>query len=706
LNQLIEEFEQGKDGESEERFYRQIFFYWERIGALPGEHLLYRISQLTDSEEITFGRDFDRMLKAEMNGSLSAQDVLLAALRRERFAEQFLDELNSYALGASPSTLLFREEVQRILPPDAPNRDARKAAINEARRQFASLSDRLEISRFGLPSAFLKQPPEILFLLKSYIKNMPEAHVASLLSQMHSLGETASDAEVFNHFFLNAGLAKVAQFLSTMAGIVPDADRLVFARLQDDVPASSSAEVRRTVERELQVPIDVFFKSWDDKPVASASMGEIYRAVLRDESVVYVKVLTSSKEAHIRAAIRTLERTAKDWESEKERFSASIDIAAQIRSFVARLKEQMDYTVEKRHAFNFVSDGIVTPRYLGSLSTPHLMIMRPVMGKKITRLQGAQNRALAARVYVEQAVRMLFKTGQYHADPHPGNVFWDETNKILSWLDWGIVGKLSLEGKTRLIAILMAVVQEDTEEVLGALRAASAVQSFDEAYLRAHVSETFAQDSAGKKLAALLNTTGRAKLYLDDEIMHAIAFLLTVDGVSRELDPAINIGEIVFQVLMTDQEGEFPSFEAYEETDAFVSIWKAERQAQVPEAKRTSWNDAGVMVEKLESYFKSVRRSMEEDAAMALSRDIKEIRNSYEWRVGLDTIERKTFAVLDRMPRSTIKPSWASDMLRQRLEARFQKSLKRIEIQTLLNDIASKRNILKAYEQFLELTKK
>jgi ABC1 family protein len=543
MENLIAGYRSKGDAAGEGRFYRLLAQYWQRIGQLPDEPGILFMEEYGSRDETGFWHDFDRVLEGRSNGGVTDLDLELWALKQGKLADRFLAEVETFLTSPEPDKehLAFWEQLQRLLPSGIEERKALQAVIASVRRRRLDREDALEVLKTDLPAVFVQQSPGIRFLLLNFLKQMPQRHVQSLVRELRDLGETAGEAEVFKHFFLRTGLEKAGQFLSTMVGTIPEADRKTFADLQDKIPPSSWTEVKKSIEQELGRPIEEVFSTLEEEPVASASVGEVYRGTLKDGSEVYLKVSPPSKRAQIESAIQTLLKVAELYEGQKDRFDVPLDIPAQLRAFVQQLKDQLNFTLERRNALSiggYRADEYQIPEFLIDLSTGRLTLMRPVSGVKITELAGAGPRSRAAAKYSADALRMLFRDGRYHGDPHPGNIFWDDAQNKLTWLDWGVTGSLQETERAQVFNLLMGVMTQDVDTQIRVLsEAGNGVSSEVLGSLRSELQKNSLQGSSSERLNQLLTMAGKHKYYIQPKLMQAVAFLLSVEGIVKDLDP-------------------------------------------------------------------------------------------------------------------------------------------------------------------------
>lgn len=360
---------------------------------------------------------------------------------------------------------------------------------------------------------------------------------------------------------LGTTFIKLGQILSTRADLVGPALADELSCLREGAPADPPTRVRATVQAELGQDIDEMFAAFDDKPLASASIGQVHRARLKGGQEVVVKVQHPNIEEKVRTDLDIvvgLAELAEQYLPELRRYRPRATAA----EFQRILLRELDFGREERNlqqfASNFASNSTVHfPIPNSELSTGRVLTMDFLDGIKVSEPQrlkdiGYDLDELArrgARVFLE----MIFRDGFYHADPHPGN-FVILPGAVVGILDCGMVGRLDETMREHIEEMLLAIANRDAVLLTSVItRMGSVPPHLDQADLSSdvadlvsyHGSKPLAQFNLAQALRDITELVRRYQIVLPTSIAMLIKVLIMLEGTARLLSPTFNLTELI-----------------------------------------------------------------------------------------------------------------------------------------------------------------
>ena len=275
---------------------------------------------------------------------------------------------------------------------------------------------------------------------------------------------------------------KLGQILSTRPDLVPPELETELERLRDRLPPVPAEAIVSVVEREMGKPISVAFERFDPAPIASASIGQVHGASLRDGTSVVVKVRKPGVVDVVNADLAIVADLANRIARAED--ARGYDVVALADDFAWTLRSELDYIREAQNAERLRTilaedPRIAVPAIHHDLSTRAVLVMERMEGVGIGDLDGLDalgvDRTKLARVSAEALMTQVFGAGLFHADPHPGNFLVLDDGRI-AMLDFGMVGQLDDETKRALVSLLLATTRQDADMMVGAMEALGVVQ--------------------------------------------------------------------------------------------------------------------------------------------------------------------------------------------------------------------------------------
>jgi predicted unusual protein kinase regulating ubiquinone biosynthesis (AarF/ABC1/UbiB family) len=361
--------------------------------------------------------------------------------------------------------------------------------------------------------------------------------------------ELAADLERLGPTFI-----KLGQLLSTRADLLPPAYIDALSRLQDDVEPFGFAEVEQIVSEELGVRISRAFQDFDNVPLASASLGQVHRAVLRDGRAVAVKVQRPGIREGILDDLDALREMA-EFADAHTKFGKRYGFGPMLEQFRKSMMRELDYKQEAANLVTLATNlaafpRLHVPRPVDDYTTSRVLTMDFIGGRKLTTLGPLAQLEVEGAALAEQLLaaylQQILVDGFFHADPHPGNVFLTEGGD-LALIDLGMVGRIPTEVQERLLKLLLAVSEGRGDDAARALTtlAERVDEEIDEVSFRRAVGEivtehqgiTLAEMSAGSVVLQLAKVSADAGLRPAPELSMLGRALLSLDEVARTLDP-------------------------------------------------------------------------------------------------------------------------------------------------------------------------
>jgi predicted unusual protein kinase regulating ubiquinone biosynthesis (AarF/ABC1/UbiB family) len=274
---------------------------------------------------------------------------------------------------------------------------------------------------------------------------------------------------------LRGVIIKTCQAVATRSDQFPPAFVDQLKQLHDAVPPKPFALVREVVERELGKPLDAVFASFDERPIASASLAQVHGARLRDGRDVAVKVQYPDIEEIVAVDTRNLRRACVFY----ERFDPQpLELLPLLDEMVKHVGYELDFRREgescERVRRLFADDPKVqVPEIYGEWSTRRVLVMERVGGMKVTDKAAIVAAGLDPADVVQDLmrvwVRMIMAEGFFQADPHPGNLFVTKEGKLVL-LDFGLSKQLPEGFGLGLFELMFSMMTQNESAMLRAFR--------------------------------------------------------------------------------------------------------------------------------------------------------------------------------------------------------------------------------------------
>ncbi|UCH21651.1 MAG: AarF/ABC1/UbiB kinase family protein [Deltaproteobacteria bacterium] len=346
---------------------------------------------------------------------------------------------------------------------------------------------------------------------------------------------------------------KLGQVLSTRPDLVPIEFITELSKLQDKVPPFPFRSVKKIVEEELKQPLEAFFDLFDEKPLASASIGQVHRARLKGGDEVAVKIQRPGIQKIIEVDLEIMLHLATLMERHVEEMALHRPVKI-VEEFARTLENEIDYGIEvantERFALNFLDDPhVYIPKVFRDVSTSRVLTAEFVEGIKVSEIDRLDEAGLSRKLITDRGadalLKQIFDHGFFQADPHPGNIFV-LPNNVICLIDFGMVGAVNRKTRENFVDLIDSVVNKDaarTAEVLLNLTLWDKepdLRSFEtdvSDFMMKHLYKPLKDIEIGKLLHQLLELASRHRLRIPPDIFFMMKALTTVEGVARMLDP-------------------------------------------------------------------------------------------------------------------------------------------------------------------------
>lgn len=267
---------------------------------------------------------------------------------------------------------------------------------------------------------------------------------------------------------LGPTFVKIGQLLSTRADLLPPRYLEALSRLQDKVEPVPYLDIERVVQQQLGFRISKGFASFDERPLGSASIGQVHLATLRNGRSVAVKVQRPDIRQKIVTDLESLSEIAEFIDTHTE-LGRKYEIGRIVEHFRTTLMRELDYQKEAVHLDELRNNlkgftRLVIPEVIQDYSTAQVLTMEYLAGTKITSLAGPVLVDLDGDVLAEELFRAYLKQiledGFFHADPHPGNLLLTPGRNI-AILDLGMVGRMNQRMRDHLVHLLAGIADGD-----------------------------------------------------------------------------------------------------------------------------------------------------------------------------------------------------------------------------------------------------
>ncbi len=340
---------------------------------------------------------------------------------------------------------------------------------------------------------------------------------------------------------------KFGQVLSTKKDMLPGAYIEAFANLHDQVKPLSSGQLKAIIDSKIG-HVDDMYQSFDMKPLAAASIGQVHLATLKKTGEkVIVKILRPDVKQKMAVDLDVLIQFV-TWLSERSSKIKRLGLIQLAVGFKQNLMEETDFDIEAlntnmlRQAFQKHNLPIRVPKVYSEYSTKQILTMEYIEGHGFTKKVTPDVSEMLMHAFLDQ----ILVIGIFHADPHPGNIMMTAEGEV-ALIDYGSVGYLTEDERNGMLRFLMGYSQKDTKMMAQGLLGVCEEDQLQDAKrieqrLGRLLSEaSFSHDPTGVLMRRLMSMVAELGLSLKPTVAGAFRAIITLDGTLSSVDDTYSL---------------------------------------------------------------------------------------------------------------------------------------------------------------------
>lgn len=359
---------------------------------------------------------------------------------------------------------------------------------------------------------------------------------------------------------LGPTFVKLGQIASTRPDILPAFLIQELEKLQDQVAPFPYNEAYQIIESELGKSPHEIFDQFEETPIAAASIGQVYRAVLKSGEKVAIKVQRPQITQVIETDLEILFDLATIAENRIE-WAKYYQLKEMVEEFSRSLRSELDYDIEGHNAEKIAlqfenKNDVHIPKIFWDYSSKKILTLEFVQGVKLSQVEELKSLGYNLKTIAENLVKIMFTqiliAGFFHGDPHPGNIFI-LPGQVISLIDFGMVGHLTSEMKYHFSSLVIAMMRKRTKDMIDAVLDMGIappdvnmkllyrdVDNLREKYLDVAMSEI----QLGEAVNDLFKVAFRHRVQIPSDLVMLGKSLLSLEGIVEQLDPEISIIDI------------------------------------------------------------------------------------------------------------------------------------------------------------------
>lgn len=395
---------------------------------------------------------------------------------------------------------------------------------------------------------------------------------------------------------------KIGQIMSSRTDLLPVSYCRELEKLRQNVKELDPAIARAVIEQETGKRIDEIYSEFRDKPIGSASIGQVHAAVLKDGRKVVTKVQRPLIAEMMRKDFVLLKKLAGAMNianEDEDDGEEMVDLGSVIDELEKVTEEELDFRVEANNTRFFKEkcitdeEKVTCPDVIDELTTERIFTMTFVDGysvsKKDRMIEEGYNPEDVGYAILENYVHQILDVGTFHGDPHQGNIMFSH-GKVY-WIDFGMIGRVTNQDINLLQNMILSLLEYDMDGLTNAILSMGAGSSLTnrnmlmediDAFLSKYMSVTSAEDlDLAVLLTEITDLAARNHVSMPGKYTMLVRSIATIEGVMEQLSPEVNLFKILSDKLMDRAKKSFDVNQAL--TSAGKDVLKfSKKTSQIP----------------------------------------------------------------------------------------------------------------------------
>ena len=349
---------------------------------------------------------------------------------------------------------------------------------------------------------------------------------------------------------------KLGQMLSNREDLLPKDLTFELQRLQDEVPPESMS-IRHKMESELNIDFDESFAFFDEVPIASASISQVYKAQLKTGEWVILKVKRENIDSIIESDVLIMKDLARLLENRYEA-AKQMNLKQVVSAFESNIYKELSFLNEfnniERFRKNFINESkIHVPQTYRQYSNNNILCMEFISGAKVNDkvkiFEYGLNPVDVNKIGLDLYLRQILEHGFFHADPHPGNVFL-LPNQQFCFIDFGSMGTIMPSERDALEEIMTNFIFKDAKRVIRSIKKLALFYEIqDDKILEQDIYDIFEildntainEINATVIIEKMKTIMQKNRVLLPEFIYLLFRGIIIVEGMGKQLDPEMNV---------------------------------------------------------------------------------------------------------------------------------------------------------------------